>query len=656
MSCRWLIGIGEKHGQPYNTGLDSTMFHQNIDTVFVCTKSESQQQLAGGFRSTVSTGGLQRILDSFDGANCLFLRTDTTTPFRLGGNYALLRSHAGGWLLHSRDAAAPSYWIPTPPKLRCIGSQGHISHERVAELGSFDLDTTGLAITFESIPEDWLLDAVIWKIDDPSLIGELQTLVSIETQGFFLLGSHTRYGKPADLYRHLVQGWVYEDRYAWPHKRRICSENDAHGLYLIFSGLERATGKRLYGLLKRQLLLSVLSRQGNDGAWRHGEWTDNMESHFRLHASAMHLLMDAHDEAPDPVIRQSLDRAAAFLAAQRERIQFGEWFLHDELELSEAGMAKAPFKWVASRALGKSPGNMLVLNSHLDTTVGLSRYNDLAHDDHLEQVLVSARACTLQMLKQRPAEWLYRMLMAAISPTFLPASEAARLPLAQRALKRLGWEYLIPLLPRIKARFPRLVMPGGYVDRELTLQTWAHHYLGINLMDLARHQRRHPEADIESLMQQIVVFGRNSGILHRWAELKYEKYALGFWAEALYHLCLLYPDRQDCRAALAEAMLLLEDTRQGQPPSLLGANAEAVPVAQQVPCPNPTDGRLRVANLSAGERIELLVVNPADASIDLAWQGHVTANLVWRDQQGRPAAGSVPPSGWLHGTSTGATH
>jgi hypothetical protein len=576
--------------------------------------------------------------------------------FRIKGDYRLERCKAGGWLLKNQNSTMPHYWSPAPAKLRRSSAGGHIQEEDVAEWNDFQMNSEGISIAFAPPSAGLTLDLVVWRLDDPTFEDELQSLASVEKQGYFILGSHTRYSQPADLYRHLIHGWVYEDRYAWPHRRRICSENDAHGLYLIFCGLERATSKRLYGLFKQQLVLSVLGRQGEDGAWRHGEWTDDMESHFRLHASGMHLLLDAYDEAHDPAIRHGLNRAAAFISLQREQIGFGEWFLHDELERSEAAMAKAPFKWVSSRALGKSPGNMLVLNSHLDTTVGLSRYNNLAQDKDLEHVLDSARACTLQVLRQRPVEWLYRLLMVAILPTFLPKTEAERLPRWQRALKRLGWKYIIPRLPRIKARFPRLVMPGGYIDRELTLHTWAHHYLGVNLMDLARHQSRHPEPEIESLIEQTVSFGRGSGILRRWAELKYEKYALGFWAEALYHLCLIYPHKPEYRSALAEAMQLLEDTNQGQPPSLLGANAEAVPISEQAPCPSPMDARLRVANLSYGKRHELLVVNPMGVAIELAWLGEITVNQIWHDQEGRSATGSVPPRGWLIGTSAEVMH
>ena len=603
------------------------------------TSDSPQIRLKQLGRSVSSRGDLSLILDKDTAASCLFIRVTGSAPvFRLSGTYQLGHCHAGGWMLTNHTPNAPSYWLPAPATFRRVSAQGHILEERAAEWHNFELDSSGATIAYDSVAAGWALDAVIWQINDATLIDELQRLDPIEVQGYFLLGSHSRYSKPADLFRHLIHGWVYEDRYAWPHFRKICSENDAHALHLILSGLQRATGKQIYGLLKTQLQLSVLSRQGGDGAWRHGEWTDRMESHFRLHASAMHLLMDAHDEDADPVIRHSLDQAQAFLAKQREPIRFGEWFLHDELELSEASMHAAPFKWIVSRALGKSPGNMLVLNSHLDTTVGLSRYNDLAGDRTLEATLDSARSCTIKVLQQRPAEWLYRMLMAAIRPTFLPSAEAAQLPLWRRILKRLGWKYLIPLLPRIKAQFPRLVMPGGYIDRELTLQTWAHHYLGINLMDLARHQRRYPEIEIEALMRETVDFGRGSGILRRWMELKYEKYALGFWAEALYHLCMLYPAQIDYRDALGEVMLLLEDSGQGQPPSLLGANAEVVPIAQQVPCPRPTNARLRVANLSNGDRIEFLILNPTDSPQAFGWKA----------DRGALMSGDIVPSrAWL---------
>jgi len=363
----------------------------------------------------------------------------------------------------------------------------------------------------------------------------------------------------------------------------------------------------------------------------------------------MHLMMDVLAEAADPGVEHALRAAAAFMAQQHEHIDAGAWFFHDELEHSLDAMRRGPFKWVPSTALGKRESNMLVLNTQLDATIALDRYAQITGDTQFAPLVQSAHESTCAVLGLRSAQPLYRLLFWLIDLTFLPTAKAAALPAWKRALKRLTWQTLIPRLPDIKARFPRLVMPGGYVDRELTLRTWAHDYHAINLMDLARYLRRFDDPVVRRVLVEGLAFARRSGILQRWQELDYQKYALGFWAEALYHVCTLFPDAQ-YRQWLAEAMLVLEDLKMGQPPSLLGANAEAVPVAQQLPCPSPADARLRVANLGRRGAPELLVVNATDAPLPLGWEIAPVEPLAWHQADGNPAgqhALQVPARGWL---------
>jgi hypothetical protein len=556
---------------------NATVTEFNLTTLF--TADYSHVRINHGQRSHAQSMGMQRIQDAFEGADCLFLRADKALRLRLDGNYALQRCAAGGWLLHSRDSAAPSYWLPTPAMLRRTSMQGHILEERSAEWGDFDLDSSSVTITFTAIPEGWTLDAVIWKLDDPVFVKELMEFSRVETQGYFLLGSHTRYGKPADLYRHLTHGWVYEDRYAWPHKRRICSENDAHALHLVFSGLEHATGKHIYGLLKNQLLLSVLSRQSEDGGFRHGEWTDQMESHYRLNASAMHLFLDSLQSAPDPTVIEAAKQLAEFLASARDDMTAGVWFLHDELERSPEGMNQAPFKWLPSRVLGKSPSNMLVLNTHLDTCIALDRFGKMCGVTSYQLLVESACQSAQAVLAMDSAKWLYRLLFYAIGLTLLPTEQARQLPLPLRALKRLTWKYLTPHLFRIKVIFPRLVMPNGYIDRNLALGSFAFHYLTINLMDLTRFWRRFKQAGVDELIAKAAYFIQTSGVRGRWKELKYERYALGFWAEALWHMCQQFPEHDEYRDWYEEACSDLQAMNMGLPPSHLSGNAEAIATA-----------------------------------------------------------------------------
>ena len=134
-----------------------------------------------------------------------------------------------------------------------------------------------------------------------------------------------------------------------------------------------------------------------------------------------------------------------------------------------------------------------------------------------------------------------------------PLHEAARLPLHLRALKRVAWKYLVPLLPHFKARYPRLVMPGGYIERELSLRIFAHEYLPINLMDLLRFKRRFPNEPVDEIIRAGLALVQECRMFDRWPEIKGKEYAVGFWVEALYHACLLFPDRR-FRVWLAQAV------------------------------------------------------------------------------------------------------
>lgn len=589
----------------------------------------------------------QVLFDEFGDARCAFVRglPGDGLQLRLHGVRGIAAAAAGGWLVQTDDA---TYWLPAAPVARALSQAGHIRAEQLAQLDATSFEAGLAEVGYAAPTAGMATGLVVWQLP-AAAADELRLPLVLEQQAAYLWGSHTCFSKLADLSLHLVHGQVYENRYAWPFKIRICSENDAHALFVQLSGLRRAGGRAMAGALAQQLVLSTVGRLGGDGAFRHGEWTDRMESHYRLHCSGMHLMMDVLAEGPNAEVERALRAAAAFMARQHETIAGGAWFFHDELEHSLEALRRGPFKWVPSTALGKRESNMLVLNTQLDATVALDRYAQITGDRQYAELVASARAATREVLALRTAEPLYRLLFRLVELTLLPTEQARRLPAWRRALKRLAWKYVIPRLPDLKSRFPRLVMPGGYIDRELTLRTWAHDYLAVNLMDLARYLRRFDEPVVREVLLQGLAFTRRSGILQRWRELDYQKYALGFWAEALYHVCTLFPDAH-YRQWLAEAMLVLEELRMGLPPSLLGANAEAVPVALQMPCPSPADARLRIANLGRRGAPEFLVVNATDAALPLEWEIAPSEPVVWHRADGNAEklrGQQVPPRGWL---------
>ncbi|MGE3771985.1 MAG: hypothetical protein AB7I32_03610, partial [Gammaproteobacteria bacterium] len=604
---------------------------------------------AGLSRRAFDLAGGEGLLDVDDAsdARCLMLRLEghgAPLTLYLADCVAIEAAAAGGWLL-ARDAASTRcWWLPRAPALRWLDEHRRIRRDETAPVAALALDGRTGRLTLE-VPDGAVLDCVLWDLPQ-ALAGELATLAPPEDQGLFLWGSHTVYRRPADLWRHLVHGHVYEDRYEWPLRRKTPSENDAHALSVCVGGLGHATGKRVYTLLARHLLLAVLDRQDDDGGYRHGEWTEANEAHFRLHASAMHLMMDALAAAPDPAVSAALARAMAFATRQRDRTAFGDWFLHDELELSAAGMDAGPFKWIPSTACGKSPTNMLVLNTHLDTLVALLRYRELTGDRSYDALADSAQASAAAVLNLRPMEWLYGLLFRLFALVFLPTRRAAALPLPQRALKRIAWRYLLPWLPRLKARWPRLVMPGGYVDRDLSLRTWSHRYLTVNALDLARIARRAPDsARYREVLADALRFSATSGIAEKWRERAADRYSLGFLVEAAYQMCTL-DDAWQWRVQLAQAALACCELGLGLSPSIFGHNREIEATAGDCPC--ASDARLRVIAIHGRERDEVLLLNPEAVPIAPGWTRAPSHALIWRDADARPVAADAPlaPRGW----------
>lgn len=602
-------------------------------------------------------------LDRFNHTNatCAFIRltSEKHTKIRLEIDYrvSVTMSQSGGWLVTPDDAQAASYWMPRLPVSRQLDTAGHILKEVDAPIVAFGDGGEAGFIDIEKNPGH-ALDIVVWRIPsaDHDLLAELINLHTIETQAIFLWGSHTNYRRPADIYLHLIHGHVYENQFGWPHRWKICSEDDAHALYVALTGLEKSTGKSLYKLLKCQVLLAVVSRQSEDGGWRHGEWTKRMEAHFRFNAGAMHVLIDALQEHDDPEIRCVLHKAAEFISGKKDDTDAGVWFLHDELELSRDGMSHAPCKWQPSRFMGKSETNMLVLNTHLDTTIVLDRYREATGDVRYVEQVESAHNAVRVVLDSRPAELLYRLLFKAIGLTMLPADEAAALPLPVRAVKRITWKYLIPNLYRIKSRYPRLVMPGGYIDRAIPLKGWAFHYLTINIMDLQRYRRRFCDETLSEIIDAAIRFTQHSPVRKRWRELEYEKYALGFWAEALYQRCLQDSDVRH-RVWLAEVVQILEDMDMGLPPSLLGSNGEAVPSGLQAATPSPSVAGIRVANLGYAGAREYLLVNTTSEEIAGVFVSDVPGmqGLTWKREDDTVInydVLTVPPYGWIRGVES----
>lgn len=617
--------------------------------------------------------GSQLLLDEFPGAHrarCLFLNLApadaAVITFEVSGAHRIVSCEAGGWLIESLDDTSTSYWIPRLPVFRTFDAQQRILAEEPATITGFSASDSKLEVSFHA-PAGLHLTWPVWHVPTTAraMFGELSRRLSVERMRAYLWSSQSSVGSPADLYLHLVDGRVYQNARAWPRKWKFCCDLDAFEIFVWLTGLERATGKAIYGLLRKQVLLSVLLRQSADGGWYHGEWTNQNESHYRFHTGALLLLENALDEWDDDTVRGSLAKGAAFAASRADKTDLGLWFLHDSLEESasalddmhrQTGAIVSNFgAWKPSRMLGNSPTNKLILNTHVDTTVALDRFARLSGDEEVAKKVDSARTATRSLLALRPAEPLYRLVYRAVRLTLLPAALGSKLPLPVRAFKRLVWMYLLPNLYRLKRLSPRIVMPGGYIDRHLAPLHFDAKYHAVNVMDLVRLWRRFPDEPLRSVIDGGIAFvmGDEQSTLRWWSEGKPRQFSIVVFGEALYHLCMLRPDPV-YRKHLAEVLLLVDDLGLGLPPSVLGGNAEITPAARQRACPSPADPRLLAVNLCEVGRTEILVVNPSDEPVELAWEGTAPESISWTssDDQtvtGQPEPPLIPRRGWLVG-------
>ena len=605
------------------------------------------------------------LLDSFPivtGAACCFLRLGQgkarVVRLTVRGTYRLVSKEHAGWLLFPTAPTAAAYWIPQAPLLRTTDGFGHVLAERSVSLMGLHATPEGMTVEL-SVPQDWCLDWVFWRFEPAAahLATDLEQGLNIEKRPYFLWGSKVNFTLPMGVYQYLIHGQAYTNDFVWPRKWKFCSELDAYGLYLALDGLESATNKALYGLLKMQMLYSVIARQADDGGWYQGEWTDLMESHYRLHNSAMLMLAAGLEEFGDDAIRASLTKAAAFLARCTDRTDIGQWFLHDSLENSVEAMEEMRRQtntpWIPSRTLGKSATNKLILNTHLDAIVALERYRDATSDDRYAALIESARGAARSLLALRPAEGLYRLIYRAIHLTLLPKDKAMRLPLPLRFLKRLTWMYLLPRMHRVKRLFPRIVMPGGLIERHVAPLHYDINYHPVNVMDLARYWRRFPDENLTTIVDEAVKAVMDSQLLEYWSEAKQRQFSVVEWADALYHLCTLSRE-PSLRRHLGKTLLVAHDVGLGLPPALLGCDTEVVSRSQRVPCPSPVDGRIIVANISHEGGVEILVANPTEIGLELAWETKMREELRWSDSDGREISVAhstprIPPRSWMIG-------
>ena len=156
----------------------------------------------------------------------------------------------------------------------------------------------------------------------------------------------------------------------------------------------------------------------------------------------------------------------------------GLWILHDSIEAEGTPPRNRP------PSLGQSRGNSLCLNTHVQTLFVL---NKLAHVQRGEQSAQTREryergmAALQRILVLDSAPALYRLLGACVRPV---VESKGKPGLIARMIRVLAFRVFRKLYWWLRRRYPRIVYPNGFIERDMASSMLADDYHVLNLKDL----------------------------------------------------------------------------------------------------------------------------------------------------------------------------
>jgi hypothetical protein len=349
----------------------------------------------------------------------------------------------------------------------------------------------------------WSLPLVVF--DDPAedRLRELQRLAacsgpSLRKSEWFCADS------PSDLWDALVDGAVFDPRACVGSKRRFRCQQCALAWwsYLQIAALLRDSP--MCRDLATLVAWTVRAQLEEPAGWRHGYWREQPELHLRFYHDGVNLLLreagasgeGAWVAAADRAMRHAVEHFADPLP------EGGLWLLHDSLEADGELPPNAP------PALGQSPGNCLVLNTHLQglaTLLRLARMQPDAESGWARESYGRGLETLRRMLALDTAPALYRGLGRFV-PAVVDSRGAAGL--RARVTRGLGLRLLRGPYWRVRRRHPRFVYPNGYTERDLTSTMLPDQYHVLNVKDLLVLHALDPQPWLEAVVAAGVGFLR----------------------------------------------------------------------------------------------------------------------------------------------------
>ena len=462
---------------------------------------ESSRFAAPDFRRTALdfAASVSQIVDSHarHDARICYLRvasTEDRKPLTLSSKGVVTRSFNsvdfGSLLSLNHQGTEYTLWLPCFPQQFRFDSRGRIEFAAGSYLSykwafvpriELKIPQGGNAGEIAVIPYIVLKDPGGVFLDELSSLSDSERRLYRKSNWFYA-------SRPLDIWKYLINGSVYDPRSIKGIDKRFKCQQCAFAWWNYFNFLHQTTGKKIYGLLQDEVAYSILLDLSADGEWGHGFWSDEIETHARFHLDGIRLLLSQYEKTDNSKWLEAAERGMGFIFDHlMDRFDDGSpWFLHDTLE------NKTKRHRFRSTLFGKSPGNSLCINTHVQALTVLYRLGQVApnstvYTEHFAKGLVALR----RVLDHQPGEFLYR-IFAKVSAQYYrhAAPDANSKTRIKNAAKR---QVLLIAYRRLKRLFPRLVFPEGFIDRDLTLSAASDHYHNTNMKDLLTLYQQTPD-------------------------------------------------------------------------------------------------------------------------------------------------------------------
>jgi hypothetical protein len=449
--------------------------------------------------------------------------------------------------------------LPAQPRLLVLDQQGRI--QVWGELG-WQLNQSGdqVILQAQAGQEGWV--EVVWVQLEPAEALELLSSYPLEQETWAIEGCWSRLKGVSDFWQFWALSNIYNGRFA--AHGRFFSAQTAWSLYKVAAVLAAQTGKAFYTHFMAEIAYTVLASLNDKGVWINGEWLAEAETHLRFQLDGIHLLLTAYNQFGDIVLLQGAEQAGAFLLQMRDELANGSWwFLHDTLELNEAGLRARYPDLLTHQQFGKQRANTLTLNTHLSALHVLHRLAQITQNSTYQEAYARGMAALQWALSSKKGAFVHTIAAKLLEISF--ENRAAAWP--RRGLRYFIRHKLMSKLTGIQRYWPNFVTPNGYLWRDMALPSWGYWYHLVNLYDLLILYQLDGPAWLRNLIDRAMAFTLKSNLLPYLLAQKH--YIVPQWLQILKLYAEINPQFDD--QLIKEEIKTVKHHGYGLPPEIFGS-------------------------------------------------------------------------------------